>query len=91
MPVLLWPPSWCCTVPGNLPRARMLERLTRSGERHLVIVHYWPDHNPHEEWVYNEADIDRAKVVWAREMDPTSNEALICYFEDRQVILLEVP
>ena len=86
-----WPPSWCCTAPGNVHRARMLERLTRSEGRHLVIVRYGPGHNPHLEWVYNEADIDQAKVVWAREMDPASNEALIRYFKDRRVWLLEVP
>ena len=89
--VPLWPPSWCCTVPGNDRRARMLERLTRSEGRHLLIMRYGPRHNPHHEWVYNEADIDRAKVVWAREMDPASNEALVRYFKDRQVTLLEVP
>ena len=69
----------------------MLERLTRSEGRHLLIMRYGPRHNPHHEWVYNEADIDRAKVVWAREMDPASNEALVRYFKDRQVTLLEVP
>ena len=86
-----WPPSWCCTAPGNVHRARMLERLTRFEGRHLAIVRYGPRHNPHHEWVYNEADIDRAKVVWARDMDPTSNEALVRYFRGRRVWLLEVP
>ena len=86
-----WPPSWCCTAPGNVHRARMLERLTRAEGRHLAIVRYGSSHNPHHEWVYNEADIDRAKVVWARDMDPTSNEALVRYFRGRRVWLLEVP
>ena len=91
LPVPLWPPSWCCTAPGNLHRARILESLERAGGRHLLIVRYGPHHNRHYEWVYNEADIDRAKVVWARDMDPASNEALVRYFKDRQVVVLEVP
>jgi hypothetical protein len=55
-----------------------------------VIVRYGPRHWPLREWVYNEADIDRATVVWAREMDAPHNCTLLEYFKDRQVWLLEV-
>ena len=54
-----------------------------------MIVRYPPDHNVRHEWVYNEADIDDAKVVWAREMDQTSNRELPRYFQSRRVWLLE--
>jgi hypothetical protein len=74
----------------NERRASLLEELKRSGERHLVIVRYTPKSNWGEEWVYNEADIDSAQVVWAREMDPDSNRALLEYFRDRRAWLLEV-
>jgi hypothetical protein len=39
--------------------------------------------------VYNDAAIDAAKVVWAREMSPTDNEELLKYFANRKVWLLE--
>jgi hypothetical protein len=53
-----------------------------------VIVHYSSKHSPDQEWVYNGADIDHSKVVWAREMDPKSDAQLIAYFKDREVWLL---
>jgi hypothetical protein len=43
----------------------------------------------YHEWVYNEADIDRAKVVWARDMGAAQNKELIDYFQDRHVWLVE--
>jgi hypothetical protein len=54
-----------------------------------VIVRYQADHEPFAEWVYNEADIDASKVVWARDMDAKQNQELLGYFRDRQVWLFE--
>jgi hypothetical protein len=39
--------------------------------------------------VYNAADIDHSKVVWAREMDPASNRELLRYFKVRKAWLVE--
>jgi hypothetical protein len=73
----------------------MLAELKKDEGRHLVIVRYGPKFSKfslskEEEWVYNEAEIDGAKVVWAREMDATQNRKLLEYFRDRQLWLLEV-
>lgn len=57
--------------------------------RQLMVVRYNANHNPDVEWVYNEADIDNAKVVWAHEMDEGRNHKLITYFKDRRVWLVE--
>ncbi len=54
-----------------------------------MIVRYKPDHEVLEEWVYNEADIDGSKVVWARDMDTAKNNELIDYYKDRRLWLLE--
>jgi hypothetical protein len=70
-------------------RERLLTQLQQTPDKHLVIVRYAPDHNGHAEWVYNRADIDQAKVVWAREMGPPKDQALIDYFSDRHIWLLE--
>ena len=43
-------------------------------------MRYQPQHDPLQEWVYNNADIDGSKVVWARDMGPEQNEELIRYY-----------
>ena len=45
-------------------REQMIASLERQPGKHLIIVQYSPQHSPHEEWVYNRADIDAASVVW---------------------------
>ncbi len=42
-----------------------------------------------DEWVYNAADIDHSKIIWAREMDAANNLALIRYYHDRKIWLVE--
>ena len=39
--------------------------------------------------MYNAADIDGARVVWARDMGDWRNEELLQYFRDRHVWLLD--
>jgi hypothetical protein len=66
-----------------------MDELRRDEDSHLVIVRYSPEHSPHDEWVYNGADIDSSKVVWAREMGEANDRGLIEYFKGRRVWLLE--
>jgi hypothetical protein len=71
-------------------RARLLAQLNQQQSQHVVIVRYGLQHFVDHEWVYNEAEIDRAKVIWARDMNPARNCKLIEYFKDRRIWLLEV-
>jgi hypothetical protein len=88
-----WPAgalSWCAPAPTNLERAKTSDQLRRYPGGQLAIVRYGPQHDLwYNEWVYNEADIDRAKVVWARDMGPARNKELVDYFRDRHVWLVE--
>jgi len=80
----LW---WTCT--GDPSRVAVIKQLLATPGKHLIVVRYSDDHNIHDEWVYNGADIDGSKVIWARELDPEQNAKLFDYFNDRQIWLVE--
>ena len=81
------PLAWTCQ--GDPSRAAIQTRLLHEPGKHLIIVRYEPDHNIHDEWVFNGADIDAAKVLWARELDQPQNAKLLAYFKDRTAWLVE--
>jgi hypothetical protein len=84
-----WPVMWYGTEPLGLGRGRVLAELDSYSGRQLAIVRYAPEHAPFDDWVYNAADIDKAQVVWAREMDTPNNTELFRYFNDRRVWLVQ--
>jgi len=65
------------------------QRLDALPGEHLVVVRYSKDHNSGEEYVYNEADIDHAKTVWAREIPGVDLSPLFGYFRNRDVWVYE--
>jgi hypothetical protein len=72
-------------LPLTQYRPRILEELEATEQKDLVIVTYAPDHNIHEEWVYNGASLDDAPVVWARDMGPEKNGRLLEHYADRKI------
>jgi hypothetical protein len=82
-------PTWSQATARGFGRTQLEQQLQRLPQKQLVIVSYTKEHEPMQEWVYNNADIDNSKVVWAREMDPPENQKLLNFFKDRQVWLLE--
>ena len=70
-------------------RAEIASQLSRQAGLHLVIVQYSADHVPVNEWVFNSANIDHAKIVWARDMGRMQNAELIRYFKERRVWVVE--
>ena len=75
--------------PPVAERPQLIQKLQRLGGQHLVIVHYSPQHDIHDEWVYNRADIDASDVVWAQDMGTERNRELLAYYPGRKVWLLE--
>jgi hypothetical protein len=75
--------------PGLDRRNQIEEELARLPGRQLVFVTYSPAHNFQNEWVFNDADVDSARTVWARDRGPAENRALQSYYSSRRVWLLE--
>lgn len=79
------PPTIYTRFTLDIQRERIQADLERRGGKHLVIVHHpWHDLAWHD-WIYNNADIDHAPIVWARDMGYEANKELLAYYPDRQV------
>jgi len=70
-------------------RTEVTNMLAKEPGKLLVLVSYWPQHIFQEEWVWNEADVDAARVVWARDRGDEDDRKLLSYYPDRRVLLLE--
>ncbi len=82
--------TWDAINHGNPERRIEINRqLAKTPGNLLVFVRYSPQHIFQDEWVYNEADIDRARIVWARDLGAAENQKLQNYYPDRAVWLLE--
>ena len=86
---LHWPFTWATVWTVPLHREEVIAQLENSPGSHLVLVRYSEKHDPFREYVFNDADIDSSRIIWAREMDRAQNLRLIEYFKGRRVWLLE--
>jgi hypothetical protein len=73
------------------PERRILvnQQLAEIPGQVLVFVRYSPQHIFQDEWVYNEASIDSARIIWARDLGAQENEKLRALYPGREVLLLE--
>jgi hypothetical protein len=70
-------------------RMMALEIATKVPGSHLILVRYSPDHvDKSDGCVYNAANIDAARVVWALDMGTTKNRELIDYYHGVREIWL---
>ena len=67
----------------------MHARLDKEPGKLLVFVRYGPHHYIHNEWVYNDADIDQSRIVWAHAMPDGKDEELLRYYPKRQAWILD--
>jgi hypothetical protein len=63
--------------------------LTKWPGQDVIFVSYAGLPSPHEEWIYNPANIDAAPVIWARDMGQVQNERLRRYYAGRSFWLFK--
>jgi hypothetical protein len=81
--------SWCCRVEGDHNKARITADLDRIPGNHLVFVQAKTDEYNLLQWIYNDADIDHSRIVWARDLGPERNAELMRYYPARQAWIVD--
>jgi hypothetical protein len=84
-----WPPTWYNLAPPITQRAQIEQQLSQLPGPQLVIVDARPDPRTTYDWIDNAADIDAAKIVWARDMGAAANQELINYYRGRTIWFLD--
>jgi hypothetical protein len=70
-------------------RDQVLTLLQKQPGKLLVLVRYGSHHLVHYEWVYNDANIDQSRIVWAHAMPGGKDDELLRYYPDRRVWILD--
>ena len=71
-------------------RGDLIRRLNQQDGSHLVFVHYAEDYTINDEWVYNAADIQAAKIVFAHDLGAKKNRQLVARYPGRSLWLVTV-
>jgi hypothetical protein len=69
---------------GDMERASIVRDLDATPGQHVIFVRYAPDFDLDREWVFNGANIDAQKIVWARDMGAEKNQELMEYYHGRK-------
>jgi hypothetical protein len=89
LPISGWVFWWIGPDHFGQERAEVEGRLEQIPGGQLAIVRYSLNHDSMNEWVYNAAQIDDSKVIWARDMDAGHNLELIHHYPERNVWLVQ--
>ena len=85
-----WPTwSWYGSKDFGGPRAMVQAALERMPGKQLAIVRYSSSHDSVDDWVFNAANLEDSRVIWAREMQPADDQQLVEYYKDRNVWLIQ--
>jgi hypothetical protein len=81
--------TWYNYVPLKTERARVAALLAQNSGTHIAVVRYKKNSQSEYDWVYNDAKIDVAKIIWARDAGASQNKELVNYYPERKVWLVE--
>jgi hypothetical protein len=76
---------WHNPSPPGIARARLVEQLRGTAGDHLVLVEYAPGPQRLFEWIYNDADIDASRVIFAHPMGDAGTRRLLDHYPRRRV------
>jgi hypothetical protein len=81
--------QWPHAVTWTTRRAALIRHLSALDRPQLVIVRYpSPDWKVGEEWVYNGADFDSQRVIFAHDLGAEKDRALLADYPERNALLL---
>lgn len=69
-------------------RAHVMGEVLSHPGKQLCLVRYIKFHDGWQEWVFNGADPQDARLVWARSLDPATDRAVIAAYPGRTVWLV---
>jgi hypothetical protein len=75
--------------PANSIREELAASVSDLVSKHVILVRYTGHQSPHEEWVYNSANIDDQEVIWAHDLGSVENAPLLEYYKDRKIWLFQ--
>ena len=78
------------TVSHFLSRAEVKRKLEQEAGSHLVFVSYDDEYTVHDEWVYNSADWDASRVIFAHDLGDRRNSELIAAYPQRTIWIVRV-
>lgn len=81
--------TWCCRVEGNRNKPRIIAELAKTPGNHLVFVKPKTDTNNLFQWIYNGADLDGSRFVWARDLGDAENAQLAASMTGRRVWMVD--
>ena len=80
--------AWFESPMPDYGRNAIEDQLLKLPGNQLIIVRYDAKHPAYKEFVYNGADIDASKIVWALELGGEKDQQLANYFKNRRAWLL---
>ena len=83
--------TWSCRVEGNQNKPRITAELAKTPGDHLVFVRARNDPDNLFQWIYNGADLDGSRFVWARDLGDAENARLAAYMRERKVWMVKRP
>jgi hypothetical protein len=64
--------------------------IEKLPNKYIAIVTYNSGYDFHDEIVYNKADIENSKLIWAHNLGSEKNKLLIDYYNDRKVVWIKL-